>query len=93
MVSKEEMRKSVDSAIKVHELEGFKFTEEELAVFDRIANLEITTEEAREIFREKLAGKKEDPYLQPNGVLLQKRVPYSAIAHILKNRARTSSSD
>jgi len=34
-------------------------TEEELAVFDRIANLEITTEEAREIFREKLAGKKE----------------------------------
>jgi len=59
MVSKEEMRKSVDSAIKVHELEGFKFTEEELEVFDRIANLEITTEEAREIFREKLAGKKE----------------------------------
>ena len=59
MVSKEEMRKSVDSAIKVHELERFKFTEEELAVFDRIANLEITTEEAREIFREKLAGKKE----------------------------------
>ena len=59
MVSKEEMRKSVDCAIKVHELEGFKFTEEELAVFDRIANLEITTEEAREIFHEKLAGKKE----------------------------------
>ena len=59
MASKEEMRKNVDSAIKVHELEGFKFTEEELAVFDRIANLEITTEEAREIFREKLAGKKE----------------------------------
>ncbi|EJU30816.1 hypothetical protein HMPREF1153_0770 [Selenomonas sp. CM52] len=58
MESKEEMRKNVDSAIKVHELEGFKFTEEELAVFDRIANLEITTEEAREIFREKLAGKK-----------------------------------
>ena len=58
MASKEEMRKNVDSAIKVHELEGFKFTEEELAVFDRIANLEITTEEAREIFREKLAGKK-----------------------------------
>lgn len=59
MASKEEMRKNVDSAIKVHELEGFKFTEEERAVFDRIANLEITTEEAREIFREKLAGKKE----------------------------------
>ena len=59
VASKEEMRKSVDSAIKVHELEGFKFTEEELAVFDRIANLEITTEEARERFREKLAGKKE----------------------------------
>ena len=59
MASKEEMRKNVDSAIKVHELEGFKFTEEELAVFDRIANLEITTEEAREIFHEKLAGKKE----------------------------------
>ena len=59
VASKEEMRKSVDSAIKVHELEGFKFTEEERAVFDRIANLEITTEEAREIFREKLAGKKE----------------------------------
>ena len=58
MESKEEMRKNVDSAIKVHELEGFKFTEEEMAVFDRIANLEITTEEAREIFREKLAGKK-----------------------------------
>ena len=58
MASKEEMRKNVDSAIKVHELEGFKFTEEELAVFDRIANLEITTEEAREIFREKLVGKK-----------------------------------
>ena len=58
MASKEEMRKNVDSAIKVHELEGCKFTEEELAVFDRIANLEITTEEAREIFREKLAGKK-----------------------------------
>ena len=58
MESKEEMRKNVDSAIKVHELEGFKFTEEELAVFDRIANLEITTEEARERFREKLAGKK-----------------------------------
>ena len=33
MASKEEMRKNVDSAIKVHELEGFKFTEEELAVF------------------------------------------------------------
>ena len=59
MASKEEMRKNVDSAIKVHELEGFKFTEEERAVFDRIANLEITTEEARERFREKLAGKKE----------------------------------
>ena len=59
MASKEEMRKNVDSAIKVHELEGFKFTEEELAVFDRIANLEITTEEARERFHEKLAGKKE----------------------------------
>ena len=59
VASKEEMRKSVDSAIKVHELEGFKFTEEERAVFDRIANLEITTEEARERFREKLAGKKE----------------------------------
>ena len=59
MVSKEEMRKRVDSAIKVHEMEGFKFTEEELAVFDRIANFEITTEEAREIFREKLAAKKE----------------------------------
>ena len=59
MASKEEMRKNVDSAIKVHELEGFKFTEEELAVFDRIANLEITTEEAREIFREKLAREKE----------------------------------
>ena len=59
MVSKEEMRKNVDSAIKVHELEGFKFTEEELAVFDRIANLEITTEEARAMFREKLAAKKE----------------------------------
>ena len=59
MASKEEMRKSVDSAIKVHELEGFKFTEEELAVFDRIANLEITTEEARAIFRERLAGQKE----------------------------------
>ena len=59
MASKEEMRKNVDSAIKVHELEGFKFTEEELAVFDRIANLEITTEEARERVREKLAGKKE----------------------------------
>ena len=43
MESKEEMRKNVDSAIKVHELEGFKFT----------------TEEARERFREKLAGKKE----------------------------------
>ena len=60
MASKEEMRKNVDAAIKVHELEGFKFTEEELVVFDRIANLEITTEEAREIFREKLAGKKEE---------------------------------
>ena len=59
MASKEEMRKNVASAIKVHELEGFKFTEEERAVFDRIANLEITTEEARERFREKLAGKKE----------------------------------
>ncbi|WP_313971845.1 antitoxin VbhA family protein [uncultured Selenomonas sp.] len=59
MASKEEMRKNVDSAIKVHELEGFKFTEEELAVFDRIANLEITTEEARSIFRERLAGRKE----------------------------------
>jgi len=59
MASKEEMRKNVDSAIKVHELEGFKFTEEELAVFDRIANLEITTEEARAIFRERLAGQKE----------------------------------
>ena len=59
MESKEEMRKNVDSAIKVHELEGFKFTEEELADFDRIANLEITTEEAREIFRKKLARKKE----------------------------------
>lgn len=59
MASKEEMRKSVDSAIKVHELEGFKFTEEELAVFDRIANLEITTEEARAIFRERLARQKE----------------------------------
>ena len=59
MVSKEEMRKSVDSAIKVHALEGFKFTQEELAVFDRIANLEITTEEARAMFREKLAAKKE----------------------------------
>ena len=56
MVSKEEMRKSVDSAIKVHELEGFKFTEEELAVFDRIANLEITTEEARVIFEKGLQG-------------------------------------
>ena len=59
VASKEEMRKSVDSAIKVHELEGFKFTEEELAIFDRIANLEITTEEARAIFRERLAGRKE----------------------------------
>ena len=59
MASKEEMRKNVDSAIKVHELEGFKFTEEELAVFDRIANLEITTEEARAIFRERLEGRKE----------------------------------
>ena len=59
MASKEEMRKNVDSAIKVHELEGFKFTEEEMAVFDRIANLEITTEEARSIFRERLAGRKE----------------------------------
>ena len=59
MESKEEMRKNVDSAIKVHELEGFKFTEEEMAVFDRIANLEITTEEARSIFRERLAGRKE----------------------------------
>ena len=59
MASKEEMRKSVDSAIKVHELEGFKFTEEELAIFDRIANLEITTEEARAIFRERFAGRKE----------------------------------
>ena len=60
MASKEEMRKNVDSAIKVHELEGFKFTEEELAVFDRIANLEITTEEARAIFRKRLAGRKEE---------------------------------
>jgi len=59
MASKEEMRKSVDSAIKVHELEGFKFTEEELTIFDHIANLEITTEEARAIFRERLAGRKE----------------------------------
>ena len=56
MASKEEMRKSVDSAIKVHELEGFKFTEEERAVFDRIANLEITTEEARVIFEKGLQG-------------------------------------
>ena len=59
MASKEEMRKNVASAIKVHELEGFKFTEEELAIFDHIANLEITTEEARAIFRERLAGRKE----------------------------------
>ena len=59
VASKEEMRKSVDSAIKVHELEGFEFTEEERAVFDRIANLEITTEEARVIFGERLAGRKE----------------------------------
>ena len=59
MVSKEEMRKNVDSTIKVHELEGFKFTEEELTIFDHIANLEITTEEARAIFRERLAGRKE----------------------------------
>ena len=59
VASKEEMRKSVDSAIKVHELEGFKFTEEERAIFDHIANLEITTEEARAIFRERLAGRKE----------------------------------
>ena len=56
MASKEEMRKNVDSAIKVHELEGFKFTEEELAIFDRIANLEITTEEARVIFEKGLQG-------------------------------------
>lgn len=55
MAAKTEMRKWVDSAIKAHELEGFKFTEEELTVFERIANLEITTEEAREMFREKLA--------------------------------------
>ena len=59
VASKEEMRKSVDLAIKVHELEGFKFTEEELVVFDRIANLEITTKEARAIFRERFAGRKE----------------------------------
>lgn len=59
MVSKEEMRKNVDSAIKVHALEGFKFTQEELAVFDRIANLEITTEEARAMFREKLAASRD----------------------------------
>lgn len=59
MVSKEELRKNVDSAIMVHELEGFKFTEEELAIFDHIANLEITTEEARAIFRERLAERKE----------------------------------
>lgn len=39
-------RKGCEYAIRSVEMEGFKFTEEELAVFERIIQGEITTEDA-----------------------------------------------
>lgn len=41
----EKRRKAVESAIKSHEMEGFEFTKEELEVFERLIQGEITTED------------------------------------------------
>jgi hypothetical protein len=40
----EKRRKAVEYAIKSHEMEGFEFTKEELEVFERYIQGEITTE-------------------------------------------------
>ena len=45
------LRKNVISAMKSFELEGFVYTEEEKRVFDKIASGEISTAQAREIFK------------------------------------------
>lgn len=41
----EKRRKAVEYAIKSHEMEGFEFTKEELEVFERYIQGEITTED------------------------------------------------
>ena len=41
----EKRRKAVEYAIKSHEMEGFEFTKEELEVFERLSQGEITTED------------------------------------------------
>ena len=46
-----ELRKNVISVMKSFELEGFVYTEEEKRVFDKIASGEISTAQAREIFK------------------------------------------
>lgn len=46
-----QIRKNIESAVKSLELEGFVYTEQEKAVFEKIASGEITTAQAREIFK------------------------------------------
>ncbi len=46
-----ELRENVISAIKSCELEGFVYTDEEKRVLNKIASGEISTAQAREIFK------------------------------------------
>lgn len=50
-MTNDELRKNVISAMKSCELEGFIYTEEEKRIFNKIASGEISTAQAREIFK------------------------------------------
>lgn len=52
-----QIRKNVESAIKSLELEGFVYTSDEKAIFEKIASGEISLDKGKEIFMKKLSQK------------------------------------
>lgn len=51
------IKDNIESAMKSFELEGFVYTEDEKAIFEKVANGEITINEGKAAFMNELAQK------------------------------------
>lgn len=51
------IKDNIESAMKSFELEGFVYTDDEKAVFEKVANGEITINEGKAVFMNELAKK------------------------------------
>lgn len=57
-----DIKKAVEGAMKSMEMEGFTFTEEEKALFEKVKNGELTTDDILRISDERIAKlRKEKP--------------------------------